>query len=225
MKQQKEMSTALRDCLQQFFTQEIASALFRGVTYTLTFNDDTVKNTAYLSLKDKLMDEGFVYSKYMRVFKLCNGYIFDMNLAVAQKLGKLTIESVLGPEEKLSQDDIIRLSHMPLERINNDAEKLARLCVNEMKKGKNEVAVALFNKNSGSEIKFNAVGTDGVRYLLNYKAFCLRHTDLEMVNRKYLVKNAIRIKEIQPCEILPTKTGVRYILYLERIAPNITIKG
>ena len=95
--------------------------------------------------------------------------------------------------------------------------KLARKCIHEFKEGHKTFDVALFSRNSVPRIvvsgKDPKSGKDGV---VTYDAYAVRHWDIEEVNAKLLAKEGIRIAKIEPCEVIPTKTGVRFRLHLAR---------
>ena len=54
----------------------------------------------------------------------------------------------------------------------------------------------------------------GKPVLVKYDAFAIRHWDLGDINTKMLIPAGIRIVKIEPSEILPPKTGVRFVLHL-----------
>lgn len=219
-----ELSAEAMSSLSRFYDKEISEKILRGVTYGLTFKSDSALNTEYLELKQRLKDEGFSGSDILRVYELCNGYIYDLDIRMCQKIVVDLITSTLNPNEKLSQNDILMIKDKPRARIKEDMQKLANKCISELNTNHTKVDVALFSKNTTNQIKFKAELENGREILLTYNAYCLRHTDLEELNRDYLVPKGARISKIQPCEILPTKTGVVFTLWLERLDPRMKIK-
>lgn len=209
--------------LRRFYNSEIADAIVRGVTYGITLKSDSAKNADYLEIKQRLKDEGFGNSDILRVYELCNGYIFDMDIRMCQKMAVDLLRSTMSPDEKLSQNDILSLKDKPAERFREDMKKLADRCISELNQGYTEVDVALFSKNNTNKIQFNGRLESGKPMLFTYPAYCIRHTDIEELNRTYLIPKGAKISKIQLCEILPTKTGVRFKLWLERLDPRMKI--
>lgn len=216
-----ELSSGVMDRLNRIYSNEVGDAILRGVTYGLTFKTDSSKNTDYLETKQRLKDEGLKGSDVLRVYELCNGYIYDLDVRICQKLAIDSLRSVLPPDRKISQNEILALKDKPKERLKEDMKRLADKCVSEISKNNTEIEVALFSKNSTNRIQFRAImDKSNKEVIFSYNAYCLRHTDLEELNRTYLIPKYIRISKIQPCEILPTKTGVKFKLWIERIDPS-----
>lgn len=215
--------------LTRMYAREICDSIVQGITYALTFKSDEMKNKEYLDIKQKLKESGFNSSEVMRVFELCNGYIFDLDLSMAQRIAIDLIKSTLTADEKLSNSDKYMLRDKPRERHELDMQKLADECVKKASESNKDVVeheVALFSKNKGNVIKFNAqVNVRGKLkpYLFTYSAYALKHTDLEELNRCLLVPRGLKICKVQPCEILPTKTGVKFKLWIEKLDPKMKI--
>ena len=57
---------------------------------------------------------------------------------------------------------------------------------------------------------------NGEAITIKYNAYSIRHWDIEIINEKLLIPAGIRVATIEPCEILPSKNGVTFVLYLDR---------
>lgn len=77
--------------------------------------------------------------------------------------------------------------------------------------------MALFSKNSTNRIILNGKNSKGEAIAVKYNAYAIRHWDIELINEKLLIPAGFRVSRIQPCEILPSKTGVSFVFTLETI--------
>lgn len=213
-----------------FYANEISNKLFIGVTYGLILKGGVSdsKIQKYLNLKQRVMENNTSNGDIMRAFELCNGYIFDLGLRPAQELALNLIKSTYSTDEQLSKNDIMMIRDLPINKRKADLKALADKCLSVAKEHPNDKQiiydVALYSRNSLNEIKFAAQGPKGEKLQVRYDAFSLKHTDLDELNRAHLVTKRFRVSSIQPCEILPTRTGVRFRLYLERLDANIKIQ-
>lgn len=216
LQSQPQFSKALLDMLTEFMVNEIGSKALDGITYTMILknpNNTTIYNR-YISIKKEANNCGFSNDEVFRVYELQNGYIFDMDInAVKQitvELAKAVSKQNGGttPAEDLVKD-------MPEQRRKKDMVNLARYLKSEYDKGKLEIEVALFSRNSTNRIIINGKSSKGEQLVIKYNAYVLRHWDIEFINEKFLIPSGFRVRSIQPCEILPTKTGVSFKLRME----------
>lgn len=210
-----QMSKELMEKLSYFLTTEIQSRALSGITYAMLFKDSTDKDSyeLYKKILEEVTKCGYGPDEVFRVYEVSNGYIFDMDLSVAKKItAKLSEIVSKNNGGQTPVGDLIGSN--PENRRKEDMAKLAKLIKNEFKAGKRQVEVALFSRNSVPRIVMNATDSKGKPVLVKYDAYAIRHWDLEEINVRMLVPAGIRIARIEPCEILPPKTGVRFILHL-----------
>lgn len=217
-----KISKKLIDMLSEFLTTEIQSKALSGITYTLLLKDGKDKEEAakYFKIREEATNCGFGPNEVFRVYEVSNGYIFDMDLSVAKyitvELSKVVSKMYGG---RTPVGDLIGES--PEVRRRDDMTLLAKYVLNQFKEGKRKVEVALFSRNSVPRIVINATDKDGKPVLLKYNAYAIRHWDIEDVNINLLAPKGVRIASIEPCEILPSKTGVRFILTLAPCNINV----
>lgn len=211
-----EFSKDLLDGLTEFMICEVGSKVLDGITYTLlTKSDkDTELYNRYSNIKVEAVRCGYENDEVFRMYEVCNGYILDMDLQVAKmittELSKSVAKSNGGqtPSGELIKD-------MPEQRRKRDIVNLARYLKSEYDKGNTDVEVALFSRNSSNKIIINGVTPTGEKISVRYNAYAIRHWDIEVLNEKFLIPAGFRVKSIQPCEVLPSKTGVSFLFKME----------
>lgn len=213
-----KFSKELIDKLCDFLIHEIDVKILEGITYAFVLKDPKYKKNyeRYKSIKDEVLKCGYRSDEIFRIFEVNNGYIFDMDLGVGKQITREIFKSVAASNggKVMSFDE---LSKGPSERRNRDIKALAGYVNASFKDGKDTIEVALFNRNTVPRIIVVGSGTDGKNMAIKYNAYALRPLDLTSVN-ELLIKNCgVRIAKAEPCEILPSKTGVRFVLYLERV--------
>jgi hypothetical protein len=107
------------------------------------------------------------------------------------------------------------LNDNPEQRRKKDMINLAKFLKSEFDKGNKQVEVALFSRNTTNRIIINGIGNNGEELVIRYNAYAIRHWDIETVNEKLLIPAGFRVSRIQPCEILPSKTGVSFLFTME----------
>ena len=223
------LTSDIMEELTDFYASEISDKLFMGVTYVMLLKDSGMDNKIqkYLDLKQRIMENNTTSADIMRAFEMCNGYIFDLGLRPAQQLALDLIKSTFSTDEQLPKEAILMIKDKPLDRRKAELKNLAIKCLNELKAKPTEKQVvfdvALYSRNTTNSIRFMANGPKNERIRVSYDAFNLKHTDLDELNRAFLVPKRLRVCSVQPCEILPTRTGVRFKLYVERLDSNIKI--
>ena len=218
------MSKELKDMLSAFMISEIQSKAIDGITYALKLNlpNNKVDIEDYLKIRDEANRCGFEQNQQFRVFKVSNGFIFDMDLDtvkgmtmhIAKDLYASESDKTVESKQQL-QDLMIMLQESPVNRRKKDLVALSNYILKENKAGHDEVEVALFSRNSTNRIiiqgRYNNEPVE-----IHYNAYALRHWDLATVNEKFLIPNGCRISKVTPCEILPSSTGVSFILTIDR---------
>lgn len=212
-----ELSGELLNNLTEFMVCEIGSKIFDGITYALLFKGnkkDEELRTKYLKIRDQLVQSGFSSNEKLRFYEISNGYIFDMDISIAKRI---TLEiAKLVSEANGGQTPVIEMvKDMPDQRRKRDLVSLAKYLKSEYDKGNKQVEVALFSRNSTNKIIINGKAPNGELVSLRYNAYAIRHWDVEIINEKFLIPSGFRIKSIQPCEILPSKTGVSFLFTME----------
>lgn len=211
----KKIGVELSNELRNFLCEAIGSKILDGITYALVSSSNKEKIAEYSKIRDLANKDGLDSSQLFRVYKVSNGYVFDMDLSTAKQITKTIMNGEENSKNVINDDYIER---NPNERKKRDLNRLHKLCVNSFKAGTKEVEVALFSRNTANKIMISAKDKNTrENVVIQYEAFALRHWDIEMFNSEYLSKSKLRVRTLSTCEILPTNTGIRFILELERL--------
>jgi hypothetical protein len=105
----------------------------------------------------------------------------------------------------------------PSKRRKDDMIRLAKYVKQEYDAGRKVVEVALFSRNSVPRIIITGEGPNGQLIPIKYNSYAIRHWDMEAINANLLIPSGIRVSRIEPCEVLPSKTGVRFLLHIEKV--------
>lgn len=213
-----KFSNNLLNKLTQFLTCEIGSGALSGITYAMALKDDKNKDLHELckAIKREVKRCGFEDDEVFRIYEVTNGYIYDMDLSVAKKI-TYEISKVIAKnnDNKTPVGDLI--GDRPSKRRKDDMLGLAKFVKKEYDSGNRKIEVALFSKNSVPRIIITGEGPNREMLHIKYNAYAIRHWDIEAVNSSILIPAGIRIARLEPCEILPSKTGVKFILDIEKI--------
>lgn len=213
------ISQTLMNLLTEFLVHEIDVKVLDGITYAFVLkNDKNAKETykAYMKIKEEAKKCGFANDEIFRVYEVNNGYIFDMDIREAKKITTALAKAVAKDSgNKNIPRDLI--GEGPEKRRKADMIALARYIKFNFDQGKDKVEVALFSRNKGPKITITGVGKNNNNMAIQYNAYAIRHWDIESINENLLVPAGIRIAKIEPCEVLPSKTGVRFIMHLDKV--------
>lgn len=209
-------SKKMMNLLTEFMISEIGSKALDGITYSFVLKDnpnDRESYNRYMEIYKEVRNCGFSPDEIFRAYELSNGYIFDMDLNVVKHISTELVKAVEKTDGvQYGTGDLIGSS--PEKRRKADMNGLANYVLGELQKGKSVTEVALFNRNSVPHIIIS--GKTAGRYAsIKYNAYAIRHWDIEIINAKLLIPAGARISRIEPCEILPTKTGVKFLITTE----------
>ena len=212
-----QMSKKLEEMLTEFMLVEIASKAIDGITYALLTNgqNDKEEVSKYKEIKNEVINCGFVNNQVFRYYKVSNGYIFDMDLDMARMLTTKITRSLAKNDPSLNGVENL-IGDAPEKRRKKDLISLGRYIMQKANEGKYQIEVALFSRNTTNRIILTGKNSNGEDIAVTYNAYALRHWDMEILNEKILIPQGVRVSRIQPCEILPSKTGVSFILTLEK---------
>lgn len=218
-----KMTKEALDRLTDFVVNNIGSKGLDGITYVMALKEDKDLIAKCMKVREELKKAGFQKDEVFRVYELENGYIFDTDISIVKLVTKQLIKCAARDGElndvenyKLDEEAIFRDG--PEKRRMADMKALANYCVKQSKEGKYKLEIALFSRNSVQKIVLTgSAKSSNSDYskrdvLVQYSAFAIRHWDIAEINEKLLAKNGIKIERITPCEVLPSKTGVRFIL-------------
>lgn len=212
------MSKDLLDMLTEFTVCELGSKVLDGITYTLLLKNNKDKEAfdRYLIIRNEAIKCGFSNNELFRVYELTNGYIFDMDMMVTKQITAEMAKAVARQNNGATPTgDLIK--DFPEKRRKKDLVSLAKYLIQQFNAGKRQVEVALFSRNSTQRIVINGTGSKGEALTIRYNAYAIRHWDIELLNEQLLIPNKLRVSRIQPCEILPSKTGVSFLFDIEMI--------
>ena len=213
-----ELSSELLNMLTEFMICEIGSKALDGITYSMVLKNDSKREKElyrrYSMIKETAEKQGFGSNEIFRAYEVSNGYIFDMDLSTVKSITAEIVKSVSktsGGEKNIG--DLIQ--DKPEQRRKRDIIALAKYLKSEYDKGNMQCEAALFSRNSTNKIFISGKSSSGEMFAVRYNAYAIRHWDIELINERYLIPAGFRVKRIQPCEILPSKTGVSFIFTME----------
>jgi hypothetical protein len=209
------VSPELLNKLEGFFVNSIAEKVLDGVTYIMVFNTEQRLFETYNKIREDVDNLGYDKNTLFRVYQFSNGYVFDMDLSVsihlAEKIMQENVPEAEGKQYKVNISDNIK------QKRKSAMVSLAKHCVSQMDKGITKFDIALYSRNIVPKIIITAKDTKGNDVMLKYKAFSLRHWDIDVVSNELLLPKGIRISKIEPCEILPARNGVRFTIHLAEV--------
>lgn len=211
-----EFSKTLLDMLVEFMVCEIGSKALDGITYTMLLKTDKDKKSyeRYMAIRQEASKCGYSDNEVFRFYPVSNGYIFDMDLVTAKQITAEMAKSVAknnGGKTPIGE----LLKDRPDQRRKRDLANLAAYLKSAYDKGNRQTEVALFSRNSTNKIVVTGTGPKGENMFIKYNAYAIRHWDIETLNESFLIPAGFRVKRIQPCEILPSKTGVSFVFTME----------
>lgn len=214
-----EFSDSLVSMLTEFMVCEIGAKTLDGITYTMLMKDPRDKEIydKYMLIKREAVKCGFSSEEVFRTYEVSNGYIFDMDIMTAKQMTVKLSEAVAKMNNNATPIGNL-IGDRPEQRRKKDMISLARYLKNKYDSGTRQTEVALFSRNSSNKIVLNGKGPKGETLTITYNAYALRHWDIEKVNEQLLIPAGFRVSRIQPCEVLPSKTGVAFIFTMESMA-------
>ncbi len=214
-----ELSKATLNLVSKFLTTEVESRAAEGITWQLLLkgrHDDRIAE--YKALRETITAEGFGPNDIFRMYELSNGYIFDMDLGLATKM-TIKLANAMASRMNIPSGETFgaRMCEDAEKRRQEDLEKMAKRVLTHAKNREATFEMALFSKNSIPKIVINGKNSKGEAVTASYDAYAVRHWDIEEINVKYLVPKGVRIVKIEPCEVIPTMTGVRFIVHIANV--------
>lgn len=209
-------SKEMIDLLTGFLVCEIGGKAIDGITYAMVLKDerDSEAYNRYMQVRQEADACGFTRDEVFRVYELCNGYVFDMDLSVAKRITTKLAKAVEKSRGvNVGNGDLI--GNSPETRRKQDMIALAKYVQQEYDSGKRVVEAALFSRNSVPHIIISGKDASGKLVSMKFNAYAIRHWDIETINYQLLIPAGIRISKLEPCEILPSKTGVKFNIYIE----------
>lgn len=229
----KRISEKLLNMLSDYLVSEVGQKALSGITYSFIFKPEYIEKMSskgsyvnkkgaetdianFKKIKEEAYNCGFGDNELFRLYEVSNGWIYDLDMNVAKRI-TIEISKIVAKQNGGDTPIGDLIGNKPEEKRKNEMEHLGKKLKKSFEDGKRELSVALFSRNSTPRIVINGVTNKGEAVSAVYDAFALRHTDLEVVNDKFLIPNGIKIEKVEPCDILPSKTGVRCKLYLEKV--------
>lgn len=210
-----KISVELFDMLRDFLVSKPAGKALDGITYNLLLKNERDRENyeKFMEIKKEALRCGFNNNEVFRVYELSNGYIFDMDLSVAKAITYELSKQVARQDrnEKIAGDLI---GDYPEQRRREDMILLSKFLKSRFNRGERRVEVALYSQNTVPRITINAKNEKGEPIALKYNAYAIRHWDIEELNARLMIPDGIRISKIEPCEVMPSKTGVRFIIHM-----------
>lgn len=219
-----KQSDKMMNLLTEFMVSEIGSKSLDGITYALLLKNDKDKPALnrYKEIFNEVRACGYGPDEIFRAYEISNGYIFDMDLNTVKTISAKLVKMVEKANNiEIGSQDLI--GNSPEKRRKSDMNGLAKFVLDQYSKGITNCEVALFSRNSVPHIIISGKLKDknGDKYAtIKYNAYAIRHWDIEIINSELLIPRGIRIARIEPCEVLPSKTGVKFILHIESVWHN-----
>lgn len=191
-----------------------AKEVLDGITYVLLTANDKAKINEIEQLRADIQADGVQADQVIRTWKVSNGVIFDLNIAVAKQTAEFLVASSdqMGLTNTGSMNKDL-VGNKPEKRRQEDIEKLAAFLKTCWKEGKHAVELCLYSRNKVGVTTFNARrGGQDVR--VKYNAFAIRHWDISVINDNLLAREEFKVVKVEAGEIVPSKNGVRFKLYL-----------
>lgn len=201
--------------LAEVICTDIHTNIVKGVTYILLEEkpNTKVRLDMYMGLRREIDSEGFKPDEVFRVYKVSNGYVFDMEQEIAVSITKAIMQKSGSLDDKNMRAVLNSVVERSKVRREKEMKRLAALCYKAYKAGNTSLEVLLFGKNEvGKVILTVKDGKDD--YVITYPSFMLRPSDMQSVNEEYLIKSGIRIKSIETGEIVGSNRGLRVVVNL-----------
>lgn len=201
--------------LAEVICTDIHTNIVKGVTYILLEEkpNTKVRLDMYMGLRREIDSEGFKPDEVFRVYKVSNGYVFDMEQEIAVSITKAIMQKSGSLDDKNTRAVLNSVVERSKARREKEMKRLAALCYKAYKTGKTSLEVLLFGRNEvGKVILTVKDGKDD--YVITYPSFMLRPSDMQSVNEEYLIKSGIRIKSIETGEIVGSNRGLRVVVNL-----------
>ena len=208
-----------------FMLSEVSSKSMDGITYAMVLKTDADKSrfNKYMEIRKEATRCGYTTDEAFRVYELSNGWLFDMDMSFAKTITAELAKSVVTEKDNVNPEDLI--GDKPERRRKADMGRLAEYVRKRYMDGENVIEVALFSRNTSPKITVTGVDPSSKKNVrLEFRAYAIRHWDIETVNAKLLIPAGIRISRIEPCEILPSKTGIRFRIFIESL-PGLNIRN
>ena len=217
----KNLSTVSVNLMTEFLVSEVEAKALDGITYALMLKDGKhdAEINKYDELRRSLDRDGFGANEIFRRYELSNGIIYDLDIKMAVELTiKLSVAVAKANGGKSPVGDL-NIAKESEERRREDIKLLAKKALNSAKNSGKvaKMEVALFSRNKVPKIVLTGTNSNGKSVACQYDAFAVRHLDIEEMNREFMVPSGYRVIKIEPCEILPSCTGVRCILYVAKL--------
>lgn len=201
--------------LAEVICTDIHTNIVKGVTYILLEEkpNTKVRLDMYMGLRREIDSEGFKPDEVFRVYKVSNGYVFDMEQEIAVSITKAIMQKSGSLDDKNMRAVLNSVVERSKIRREKELKRLAALCYKAYKVGKTSLEVLLFGKNEVGKVIITVKdGKDD--YVITYPSFMLRPSDMQSVNEEYLIKSGIRIKSIETGEIVGSNRGLRVVVNL-----------
>lgn len=216
------------DQLGEFLVNDVADKLVFGITYCMYLDDnveDRKKIDRYDDLRNKMKSNGIDPDTIFQKIKVTNGYVYNLEVEVARKIMGIVIDRMNRYSKtdrgKKIRNDIFK--DKPTKRRVEDIQEMAKYLIKSYKKDNphgeiKRVEVAIFSRNSTNKIVCMAKDAKDMKKdkMLNFMAYAIRQYDLNEVN-KIMISNGFKIIGSRIGEILPSKTGVRYTISVDRM--------
>jgi len=215
-----KFSTELINMLTDFLVCQIGSRTLDGVTYDLMLKDKEIDKKVYeryLEIRKEADRCGYNDTEVFRVYRLSNGYIFDMDLMTVKQINSQMVAAIKKNDENCDHESMAEILGMPEQQRKKDMVRLARYLKFKYDSGVRELEIAMYNRCSSGKIIINGILHDGREASVTYEAFAIRHWDIETINKKLIGPAGFLVKSITPCEILPNKEGVSFIIKLDNM--------
>ena len=134
--------------LAEVICTDIHTNIVKGVTYILLEEkpNTKVRLDMYMGLRREIDSEGFKPDEVFRVYKVSNGYVFDMEPEIAVSITKAIMQKSGSLDDKNMRAVLNSVVERSKVRREKELKRLAALCYKAYKAGKTSLEVLLFGK-------------------------------------------------------------------------------
>lgn len=213
-------TVSLLEKISAFYVQQIGGKGLRGISYAFLMKDSERDMRAlnnYMMIKQEAKQCGYNDNEVFRIAEVPNGYILDTDLSILKKINTQIAKGIAKQEnDGTTVKDILGIA--PEKRRKADFARLAKdVSTGYFKNKKDTFEVALFNRNDSNKARMQCKGLKGEDLCIEFKAYAIRHWDINTINLELLSKEGIKIYSVVMKEILPSGNGVRAELGVDRI--------
>lgn len=214
-----KLSEKTVELVNRYVINELDMKVIDGISYVLTLNDGkhNEKIAECNELLEALRKDGVPDGAIFRKYNVSNGFVYDLDLKLAVEAIIKMASAVAERNNGQTPTGDMNIRQTSYERYKQDMESFAKEVIKRASNREMSFEVAMFSRNKVPRIVISGNAPDGRPVACQFPAFAIRHSDIEDVNRRFLAPKGLRVVKVEVCEILPSCTGVRFIIHVIKI--------